>query len=158
MQNLPPISTAGATTYILWPIITNYLVAAGFVVTLAEDRTAEFIAILERELAGLGTTPLPPAEQAALPKAGRAKFTVRVRVSSVGAFLSRKTRTICLANPVFHQGCAERVVADGDIEFAIRNRKGERCAPLNQLCQLIHKTTVAGIDGNLLGVIEFFAG
>jgi phosphoethanolamine N-methyltransferase len=67
------------------------LVAAGFIVTLAEDRTAEFIAILERELAGLETTQLSPAERSALAQSWQGKIhRARAGEQRWGVFVAQK--------------------------------------------------------------------
>ncbi len=67
------------------------LVAAGFVVTLAEDRTAEFVAILERELAGLEASLLSPTEQAALAQSWQSKIhRARGGEQRWGVFVAQK--------------------------------------------------------------------
>jgi phosphoethanolamine N-methyltransferase len=64
---------------------------AGFEVMLAQDRTAEFIAILERELGQLGVSQLDEREQAALAQGWQDKIRrARDGEQRWGVFLGRK--------------------------------------------------------------------
>jgi len=67
------------------------MAAAGFTIVLAEDRTAEFTAILERELGQILASALPPRERAEMAESWRAKLArARAGEQRWGVFLGRK--------------------------------------------------------------------
>jgi len=69
----------------------DHMAAAGFTVELAEDRTAEFIAILERELGRILAGALPAPERDELAESWRAKLErARAGEQRWGVFMGQK--------------------------------------------------------------------
>lgn len=69
----------------------DHLARAGFAIVLAEDRTAEFVGILERELGRILGGALPPEERDELAESWRAKLArARAGEQRWGVFLGQK--------------------------------------------------------------------